>query len=123
MSASATVLSMVAAEYSYHANQASITAGYNRRQQDWDLQVSQALKEIARFKRDIVAAEIRLDIATRELDNHDTQAQHSRELDRYMRGKFTNCELYDWMVGQLSTLYFQTYQLAFDLAKRAERAY
>ena len=27
------------------------------------------------------------------------------------------------MIGQLSTIYFQTYQLAFDLAKRAERAY
>ena len=40
-----------------------------------------------------------------------------------MEQKFTNAELYQWMVGQLSTLYFQSYQLAYDLAKQAERAY
>ncbi|WP_146157796.1 neuraminidase-like domain-containing protein [Enhygromyxa salina] len=123
MSANSTILSMASAEYSYHANQAAITAGYNRRSEDWDLQLSQAEREITRIDRDIIAAEIRRDIATRELDNHDHQAEQSRDLDRYMRGKFTNLELYDWMVGQLSTLYFQTYQLACDLAKRAERAY
>ena len=40
-----------------------------------------------------------------------------------MTGKYTNPELYDWTVGQISALYFQSYQLAYDLAKRAERAY
>ncbi len=40
-----------------------------------------------------------------------------------MEQKFTNVELYQWMVGQLSTLYFQSYQLAYDLAKQAEQAY
>jgi hypothetical protein len=40
-----------------------------------------------------------------------------------MRGKFTNRELYDWMVSQISAIYFQSYQLTYDLAKRAERAY
>jgi hypothetical protein len=37
--------------------------------------------------------------------------------------KFTNQELYGWMVGQLSGIYFQSYRLAYDVAKRAERAY
>jgi hypothetical protein len=40
-----------------------------------------------------------------------------------MRDKFTNRELYDWMVSQISATYFQSYQLAYDVAKRAERAY
>jgi hypothetical protein len=40
-----------------------------------------------------------------------------------MRNRFTNLELYSWRVSQLSTLYFQTYQMAFDLAKRAEKAF
>jgi hypothetical protein len=71
----------------------------------------------------LVAARIRLEIAERELDNHAAQVTHAQAIDAYMRGKFSNLELYDWMSGQLATLYFQTYQLAFDLAKRAERAY
>ena len=37
--------------------------------------------------------------------------------------KFTNQQLYSWMVGQLSGIYFQSYQLAYDVAKRAERTY
>jgi Tc toxin complex TcA C-terminal TcB-binding domain len=35
----------------------------------------------------------------------------------------TNQELYSWMLGQISAIYFQSYQLAYDLAKRAEVAF
>ena len=37
--------------------------------------------------------------------------------------KFTNKELYDWMVGQIEQTYFQAYQLAYTMAKAAERCY
>jgi hypothetical protein len=40
-----------------------------------------------------------------------------------MRTKFTNKELYDWMVGQISSVYFSSYQLAHDFAKKAEQSY
>ncbi|KAH7200669.1 hypothetical protein BKA60DRAFT_404344, partial [Fusarium oxysporum] len=40
-----------------------------------------------------------------------------------LKNKFTNVELYDWMLSQLAATYFQTYQLAFETAKRAERAF
>src|SRR5690606_6375969 len=55
--------------------------------------------------------------------DHDLQIANARDVDRHMHDKYTDRELYDWMEGELATLYFQTYQLAFDLAKRAERAY
>lgn len=35
----------------------------------------------------------------------------------------TNQELYQWQVGQISGVYFQSYKLAYDLAKRAERCF
>ena len=98
-------------------------AQYDRRNEEWDFQIDQASSDIARIDRDIAVAEIRVAIAQRELANHDLQVEQSKAADRFMREKFSNVELYDWMVGELSTLYFQTYQLAFDLAKRAERAY
>ncbi|MDH5231951.1 MAG: hypothetical protein OEY38_17960, partial [Gammaproteobacteria bacterium] len=31
--------------------------------------------------------------------------------------------LYQWIAGNLSTLYYQTYQMAYDLAKKAEKAF
>lgn len=51
------------------------------------------------------------------------QIQNSIEADEFMRSKFTNQQLYDWMIGQISTVYFQSYQLAYDLAKKAEQCY
>ena len=40
-----------------------------------------------------------------------------------MRTKYTNKELYGWLEGQTKNLYQQSYNLAFDLAKRAETAF
>ena len=40
-----------------------------------------------------------------------------------MKSKYTNKELYQWMIGQISQLYFKSYQLSYDLAKKAERCY
>lgn len=122
-SAVAGVHGLMASEFDFRANKAQLQASFLRREQDWQLQKDQANKDLARIEQDILAAEIRLAIAQRELDNHDLQVEQSTELDREMREKFSNRELYNWMVGQLSTVYFQTYQLAYDLAKRAERAY
>ena len=70
----------------------------------------------------IAAADIRLAIAEQELENHDLQkTEGSRRVPPV--SKYTNHELYGWMVGQISGLYFQRYQLAYDVAKRAERAF
>jgi hypothetical protein len=98
-------------------------AAYDRRAADWEFSRDQAQAELTRIDRDIAATEIRVAISERELANHELQLEQSTETDRFLRDKFSNRELYDWMLGQLSALYFQTYQLAVDLAKRAERAY
>jgi hypothetical protein len=38
----------------------------------------------------------------------------------FLQTKFTNQELYGWMQGQLSSLYYQYYRLALDTARKAE---
>lgn len=97
--------------------------GHKRRSEDWKLQERLASKELEQFDKQILAAEIRLAIAELELRNHDLQVENAQEMDVFMHDKFTNRELYDWMVSQISGIYFQSYQLTYDLAKRAERAY
>jgi hypothetical protein len=59
----------------------------------------------------------------KEIDNQATQEEHSREINELITNKFTNATLYDWMKGQLSTVYFQSYQVAYDLAKKAQRCF
>src|SRR6185369_15897840 len=107
----------------YDASSASIKGGFDRRWDVWKNQENLAKLELKQLERSIEAAKIRLAIAEKELANHEQQTENATAVDEMMRTKFTNQELYDWMVTQLSTLYFQTYQLSYDLAKRAERAY
>lgn len=105
------------------ASLAATLGGYDHRHEDWQFQAKQADLELKQLDSQIAAAEIRYAIAAKELENHDLQRENTAEVDRFMRDKFSSTELYDWMVGQLSTSYFQSYQLAYDVAKRAERAY
>jgi hypothetical protein len=114
---------MMSSYASQWAQRSSIIAGYERRRDDWVLQSNLAIRELAQIDKQIIATEIRRDIAKKELDNHLQQIENAQEVDAYMRGKFTNEQLYRWMVGEISGLYFRTYQLAYDIARRAQLAY
>jgi hypothetical protein len=95
-------------------------AEYGRRQDEWDLQASLAKIELKQIDQQLISAEIRLAIAEQDLRNHDLQVQNAAEVASQLRDRFTSQDLYHWTIGQISGLYFQTYRLAYDLAKRAE---
>jgi hypothetical protein len=97
--------------------------GYQRRSDDWALQASVSAKELEQYDKQILGAQIRQAVAQTELDNHDLQIENAKSVDEAMRDKFTNQDLYDWTVSQVSAIYFQCYQLAYNVAKRAEKAY
>ena len=105
------------------ASMASTLAGHQRRMDDWQHQANLASKELEQVDRQIAAAQIRVDNAKRELDNHDLQVANSKEIDAFFHSKYTKQELYEWMSAQISQTFFQTYQLAFDMARRAERCF
>lgn len=97
--------------------------GYNRRKDEWDFQGRLATIEKDQIQFQINAAEIRQAIAEKELENQEMQIENAKTVDDYMRNKFSNDQLYSWMITQISTVYFQAYQLAFDMAKKAEKCY
>lgn len=97
------------------------TGSYKRRQEEWDLQEKLATKEIEQIDKQIAAALIRLAITEKDLENHKLQIENSKSEKEYLRTKYTNQQLYTWITSQISTIYFQSYQLAFDMAKRAEK--
>lgn len=112
-----------AADSTYEANRALTNAGHERRAQDWAFQSTMAQMDQDQIESQRLAAEVKLAMAQKELDNHDVQIQNATDVRDFLRDKFTNADLYDWMVGQISATYFQCYQFAYDLARRAERAY
>jgi hypothetical protein len=105
------------------ASLAGTMAGYTRRQDEWTLQKNLAGKELDQIEKQILGAQIRKAVAELELKNHDRQIDNATATNQFMRDKFTNRELFDWMVAQTAALYFQSYQLAYDLSRRAERAF
>jgi hypothetical protein len=105
------------------ANSASLTGNWNRREQQWMHERDVAQLELDHIDALIVAAELRLDLARHESDVHEQQLAHAEAMDAHMRAKYTGSDLYGWMIGRVSTVHFQVYQLALELARRAERAF
>lgn len=105
------------------ASLSATLGGYQRRQEEWSHQLNLAKLELRQMEKQITAAQIRQAIAEKEMENHEMQIENTREVNDYIESKFTNKELYDWMITQLAPIYFQSYQLAYDLAKKAEKAF
>ncbi|MBL6448467.1 hypothetical protein JMN32_19295 [Fulvivirga sp. 29W222] len=112
------------ASYSNFIGSMSLTmAGYQRRASEWEFQQTLADYDISQINEQIEAAELALSIAEQEIAIQQKNIEQNNELENFYRKKFTNKELYQWMVNRLSTTYFQTYKLAFDLALAAEKSY
>lgn len=101
----------------------STVAGYERRQDEWDHQLELTVKELQQIDVQIASAQLRITMAEKERDNQVLQIENAQAVDELMRSKYTNQELYQWQISQISGVYFQSYKLAYDLAKRAERCY
>lgn len=103
---------------------AGMIAAFQRRREEWIQQSKTAVDEIRQIDKQIVAAQIKKDIAEKDLNNHNRTMEHARAIDDYLRReKFTSADLYTWMENRLAEVHFAAYQLAFALAKRAERAF
>ncbi len=122
LKAASEIQRLISGEHSYAASLATMMSGYERRRDDWQLQTALAERELVQIDKQILAAEIRLAIAEAERENHSKQIDRAAEVDQYLRGKFTNQQLYVWMTGQLSALHYQAYQLALGMAQKAEAA-
>ncbi len=118
-----TLFNRLSSDAAYHANRSATIGGHQRRYDEWTFQSNLAAKEMEQIDKQILAAQVRKEIADKDYSNQIKQIENAQEVDTAMREKFSNEDLYQWMVGQVSGLYFQTYQLAYDLAKQAERAY
>jgi hypothetical protein len=116
-------LTIDAARLNTSAAVSGITSGFARRGEEWQNQLDLAAKEIKQIEKQTEAARVRLAMAERDDENNERQIENAQSVRAFMEQKFTNVELRQWMIGQLSTLYFQSYQLAYDLAKQVERAY
>ncbi|MEZ4735888.1 MAG: hypothetical protein R3E79_53035 [Caldilineaceae bacterium] len=100
-----------------------VYANYMRMKQDWEIQLRTAQSDIIQIGHQLAGARFQQAIAQREIEILEKEIEHNATIQRFMQGKFTNAALYQWMAGRLSALYFQSYKLAYDMAKGAEKAF
>lgn len=123
MSAISSVFAALSSYQSWLSSMSATNASHRRRWDDWKLQERTSAAELRSMDRQILAAEIRLAIANREVSNQEMQVEFARESEEFLTSKFTNTELYSWMVEQVRGLYGEAWRLAVEMARRAERAY
>lgn len=101
----------------------TVNAGYLRRAAEWTYQAGQATDELAQIAIQLQSAQEKIDIATQDEQNQQTLIQNAEDIQTFLQNKYTNQQLYSWMVTQISNVYFQAYQLAYSFAKQAEVCY
>jgi hypothetical protein len=110
----------------YNAGLESRIASYDRREQDWTLQSNAAAGEVNATLKQLRAAQIREAMAQRDYTNHQQQVRNAADIERFLTdartGKTTNEAFYLWLKRETRGLYGRCFQLAYDTARKAERA-
>jgi hypothetical protein len=91
--------------------------------QDRVFQANNAGKELKNVDAQIAAQRIRVSTGTQDIANSQTVLDNATAVEDFLKNKYTNEELYSWLEGRTRALYNDTYNLAYDLAKRAEKAF
>lgn len=117
----ADVSQKVSAAFASSAERASKMATYYRRAEDYVLQANLATAELMQFGRQIIGSLIREQINKKEYESQIKQIEQSEEVLAFFQEKFTNEELYNWMQGEISKIFFSCYQFAYDTAKKSEQ--
>ncbi|WPD23166.1 MAG: neuraminidase-like domain-containing protein [Candidatus Electrothrix scaldis] len=121
--AASKVLQIFSSISSFQSSSAGRKGGHQRQLQERIQQANAAGYEIKNLDRQILTQQIRINIAEQEIRNQQKQIDNAQEMEDFLRSKYSNQELYQWMAGQLTTLYRQAYDLAYSLAKKAENVY
>jgi hypothetical protein len=99
---------------------ASMNANFERRKQDWKFQKKLAMKEEAISEQNEIVAHDRIRIAEMEQTIAEMQADFANETLEFLKQKFTNRDLYRWMVKRLSKILYGFYNLAYSAARMAQ---
>ena len=108
-------------ELAFRGGRAQKAGSYERREYEWILNRNLAALELMQIGRQLIASLIREQITRQEYENQVKQIEQSEKIKAFFEEKFTNEQLYGWMQGELSKLYYEYYKFAFDIARQAER--
>jgi hypothetical protein len=79
--------------------------------------------EIKTIDKHILTQQVQVAVHQQGIDNQQKEIDNAQEIEDFLRDKYTNEQLYQYMEQSLSKIYYQTYTVAYDWAKKAEAAY
>jgi hypothetical protein len=123
ISESANISDALASMLSQGAGLAGTQAQYLRRAEEWFQQREIALEDVEQINAQLQSAQFQVDVANAEIENLEQTITQAAEIESFLKSRFTNQELYQWVTGRLASLYFQAYQLAHSLAISAQMAW
>jgi hypothetical protein len=123
MNGVAQVIKIGADALSFESTNASRKNGHIRTNQDRTQTANSTGYELKNIDNQIAASQARIDMANQEITNQQRQIDNSQEVFDFLANKYTNQELYSFMEGRVRTLYYQTYQMAYSWARKAEASF
>ncbi|MFD2641957.1 Tc toxin subunit A-related protein [Pseudomonas japonica] len=120
LEATARVTHLLANRDRLEGDRLTMTEQYRRRQEEWLLQRDQAAAELEAIDEQIVAQRAAIEMVKVQLAQAGKAEQQAQDYYRFLKTRNTNADLYQWLLSQLSTFYFQAYDAVVALCLNGE---
>ncbi|WP_143492506.1 Tc toxin subunit A-related protein [Pseudomonas chlororaphis] len=101
----------------------STLAGYERRAEEWQNALTQSQGEVNILTQQLAVQALQIEAQQLSLELAELQAEQYQTMYSYLSERFTNQAFYQWMVSQLSSVYYQMYDAALSLCLMAQASY
>ncbi|MNF24189.1 hypothetical protein D3C76_160350 [compost metagenome] len=102
------------------ADRLDISEQYRRRAAEWAFQRDQASAEVEAIDQQLIVQRKTVDMARLQLQQANKAEQQAQDQYRFLKTRSTHAGLYQWLLGQLSTFYFQAYDAVVALCLSGE---
>ena len=105
------------------AQQTDMSESYRRRSEEWQIQYQQAQSEVDILNAQLDALAVRRQGAVTSLQLAQAQQDNLKSTLNFLTTRFTQSALYNWLIGQLSALYYQAYDAVLSLCLSAQASW
>jgi Tc toxin complex TcA C-terminal TcB-binding domain/ABC toxin N-terminal region/Neuraminidase-like domain len=102
---------------------AGLEATFQRRSEEWQNQQKLAELELLNLDRQILASQIRADIARRSLEIHEKSIEQAEDVIDFEDAKFTSLGRFTLLAARLHRVHREAFNTALGVARMAERAF
>lgn len=121
--ATAGVFNLKAAADRIIADRLSTNEQYRRRREEWELQRDQAAAELEAIDEQIAAQRSAIEMVKVQIAQAGKAEQQAQDYYRFLKSRSTNAGLYQWLLSQMSTFYYQAYDAVVALCLNGEASW